>query len=71
MKTTGLQRGFELLEGMVVLLIRGITASVVLPTIVIGIFGVTVVVAIRGIIFALAEPETIRLSDEADLLAKE
>jgi type II secretory pathway pseudopilin PulG len=70
MKTTGLQRGFELLGGMLVLLIRGITASVVLPTIFIGIFGVTIVVAICGIIAALAVPKIISLSDEAELLAE-
>jgi Tfp pilus assembly major pilin PilA len=70
MKITGLQRGFELLGGMLVLLIRGITASVVLPTIVIGIFGVTIVVAICGIIAALAGPKIISLSNETELLAE-
>jgi type II secretory pathway pseudopilin PulG len=69
MKTTGSQRGFELLQDMAVVLIRGITASVVLPTIVIGIFGVTVGVAIRGIIAAFAKPQITSRSDEAGLIA--
>lgn len=63
MKTASWQRGFDLFEDMVVVVIRGITASIVLPTIIIGIFGVTVVVVIRGIIAALVEPKIISHSD--------
>lgn len=69
MKTTSWQRGFKLLENMLVVVIRGIIASIVVLTVIIGLFGVTAVVVIRGIIAALVTPKIIIRPDEARLIA--
>lgn len=70
MKTMSWQHGFQLLEDMAVVVIRGMIASIMLLTVIIGLFGVTAVVVIRGIIAAQVAPKIIIRPDEALVIAQ-
>lgn len=69
MKTTSWQHGFILLEEMVVVVIRGIIASILMSIIIIGTFGMMVVAVIRGMLAVLVMPKFFRRSDQAREIA--